>query len=82
MAGTPGPRGDIFLMHADGSGKRRLTHDPADDYQPQWVPDGRISFVRSWNGHEQVMIMNVDGSAERALGTPSNVEPIWRPRGV
>lgn len=35
-------RGDIWIMAADGSGKRRLTvRDETSDYFPTWSPDGR-----------------------------------------
>ena len=35
-------RGDIWLMAADGGGKRRLTvRDETSDYFPTWSPDGR-----------------------------------------
>jgi hypothetical protein len=30
--------GDIYLMNADGTGVRRLTHDSADDVDPAWSP--------------------------------------------
>ena len=34
-------------MNADGSGKRNLTRDRANDDYPTWSPDGRkIAFVR------------------------------------
>jgi len=35
-------RGDVWLMAADGGGKRRLTvRDETSDYFPTWSPDGR-----------------------------------------
>ena len=35
---------DIYLMNLDRSGLRRLTEDPAFDWQPAWSPDGRTLF--------------------------------------
>lgn len=32
---------DIWVMNADGSGRRRVTTDPANDLTPSWAPDGR-----------------------------------------
>ena len=29
---------DIYVMNADGTGTRRLTHDPATEYAPAWSP--------------------------------------------
>ena len=36
---------DIYVMNADGSGTRRLTHNAGYDAEPAWSPDGRkIAF--------------------------------------
>ena len=32
---------EIYVMNADGSGQRRLTHSSAYDAEPAWSPDGR-----------------------------------------
>jgi Tol biopolymer transport system component len=29
---------EIYLMNADGSGQTRTTHDPANDFNPSWMP--------------------------------------------
>lgn len=34
---------EIYLMNADGTGVRRLTNDPADDFAPAWSPAGGAS---------------------------------------
>ena len=46
----PGPRcdspTDIYVMNADGSGTRRLTHNAGYNAEPAWSPDGRkIAFA-------------------------------------
>lgn len=39
---------EIYVMRADGSGKRRLTNDPVHDATPAWSPDGkRIAFAHT-----------------------------------
>jgi dipeptidyl aminopeptidase/acylaminoacyl peptidase len=41
-----GGGGEIYVMNADGSNKRRLMDDTAVDRQPAWSPDGAsIAFV-------------------------------------
>ena len=50
--GLPGPgaagskdNSEIYVMNADGSGTRRLTHNVGYDGEPAWSPDGRkIAF--------------------------------------
>lgn len=38
----------LFVVNADGTGRRRLTDGQYDDTDPQWSPDGKqILFVRS-----------------------------------
>jgi len=34
-------KGEIYLIDADGSRPRRLTHNSAPDLRPHWSPDGR-----------------------------------------
>ena len=35
------PDSDLWVVNADGSGRRRLTTDPANDTDPAWDADGR-----------------------------------------
>ena len=48
-----GPRkanSDIYVMNADGSGTRRLTHNAGYDGEPAWSPDGRKIAFQSKDG--------------------------------
>jgi len=77
--------GEIFVVNADGSGRRRLTSNPVDDDFPVWSPDGRkVAFVRGFLNRPDpsfdVYVMNADGSGERRL-TRNAAWPAWSPDG-
>jgi TolB protein len=67
-------RWDIFVMNADGSGRRQLTHsdprldDPPDNVAPAWSPDGsQIAFLSDRDGRWRIYVMQADGSDPRAM---------------
>ena len=63
-----GSKAEIYVMNADGSGKRNLTRNPANDGSPSWSPDGRrIAFVSDRDGRPEAHVMNADGSGQRSL---------------
>jgi WD40-like Beta Propeller Repeat len=68
---------DFYVVHADGSGLRRLTNTPDRlELQPAWSPDGRkITFlgftgVGTADAHGAVYTMNADGSGVTEISTP------------
>jgi Tol biopolymer transport system component len=86
----PGPccrrNTDIYVMNADGSGLRRLTHNRAYDGEPAWSPDGRkIAFqsTRTIGGNKEIYVMNADGSGKRNLtrNPARDGSPSWSPDG-
>ena len=85
----PGPccyssHSDIYVMNADGSGRRKLTHNARYNAEPAWSPDGRkIAFRSTRNGNRDIYVMNADGSGKRNLTrNPANDgNPSWSPDG-
>jgi len=54
---------EIYVVEADGSNPRNLTHNPANDYWPSWSPTGKqIAFFSARTGWQELYIMNADGS--------------------
>ena len=54
---------DIYVMDPDGSNVVRLTDHSADDYSPDWSPDGsRIMFLSARYDRTGLYVMNADGS--------------------
>jgi mono/diheme cytochrome c family protein len=40
----------LYVMNADGSGVRRLTDGPYDDFSPKCLPSGRLLFISTRRG--------------------------------
>jgi len=62
--------GEIYLMNADGSGVRRLTHTPGYDGGPFFSPDGKRIIWRRFTEKgdtADVFTMNLDGADVRRL---------------
>jgi Tol biopolymer transport system component len=82
---APGRLREIFVINVDGTGLTNLTNDPADDYRPDWSPDGRkIAFTSNRHGHDQIYVMNADGSEVTRLTfteAARDLAPDWSPNG-
>jgi Tol biopolymer transport system component len=81
---------EIYVMRADGTHLRRLTHNAVYDDHPSWSPDGKhIVFTRGpREGPEpafaaDVWSMNADGThAHKLVGGPGlEANPVWSPAG-
>jgi TolB protein len=76
---------DVYIVRADGHGKRRLTRHPAAEGNPAWSPDGRqIAFTRGGPGFQtHIYVMNADGTSPRRLTRHGHIHfsVVWSPDG-
>ena len=72
---------EIFVVNADGSGQRNLTHSVGIYADPTWSPDGqKIAFLRDG----EIYVMNADGSGQRRLtrNEATDSDQSWSPDGT
>jgi Tol biopolymer transport system component len=64
-----GPYRDVYVMNADGSDQRNLTHtQEAEEWAGGWSPDGRTIAFAAYDGQSnRIFVINADGSGKRAL---------------
>ena len=63
-------RTDIYVIRADGSGLRRVTHQVGLHDWPAWSPDGgRIAFRTTYGRSQSIDVINADGRHHRRLAT-------------
>jgi TolB protein len=81
---------DIYVMAADGSGRRRLRTSVEADSDPTLSPDGgSIAFERDRRcqaegcGAQEVWVMRADGTGQRRVtrGSTLDGDPAWSPDG-
>jgi Tol biopolymer transport system component len=85
FAAERGGQSDIYVMNADGTGRRRLTRSTADDSAPAFSPDGsRIAFESARGGSLDIYVMSAAGKDPRRLTTSpsSDRTPAWSPDGA
>ena len=73
---------ELYVMNADGSNVRRITHHPAADVVPTWSPTGtQIAFTSDRAGTPQIYIVGADGLNLRRLTTSESYadRPTWSP---
>lgn len=68
---------EIYVISSDGSGKTRVTHDPASDGLPVWSPDGQwLAFRSDRGGSWAIYIIRSDGSNLQKV-IDAAVLPLW-----
>jgi hypothetical protein len=77
---------ELYVANADGGGRRRLTHNEADEGQPSWSADGqRIAFHSTRNSADadqpEIYSIQPDGNCLTWLtnGTAQSFDPAWQP---
>jgi Tol biopolymer transport system component len=76
--------GDLFVMNADGTGRRRLAATPALEQTAGWSPDGsKILFTQLNTSGADVMVMDMDGGDVRTLTAAPGFDfaAAWSPDG-
>jgi eukaryotic-like serine/threonine-protein kinase len=58
---------DIWAVDRTSGAVRRLTDDPADDWDPAYAPDGHLLWGSNRTGAYEVWTANADGSNPRQL---------------
>ena len=78
--------GQVWVIHANGTGSRQLTDDPShrNSDDPSWSPDGeKILFSTGRSGRNELWVMNADGSHPRRLSdidaNPFPGRASWQP---
>ena len=78
---------DLYVVGADGSGRRVLVDTPGLQLDADWSPDGRLIAYRDsragLNVDDEIYVVAADGSRERNLTrNPANDwSPAWSPDG-
>lgn len=59
---------EIFVMNADGTDNKQITHTIFGEYEPQWIKEGtKIAFLCTESGGSQIWEMNPDGTDRKIL---------------
>jgi len=81
-AGDDGANWDIWLKIIGEAGARRLTTDPAPDFNPAWSPDGtQIAFLRGPSTFTVHLVSPLGGTERRLSEFPTRLQVAWSPDG-
>lgn len=59
---------EVFVMNADGSDNKQITHTPFSENEATWIKEGtKIAFLSGESGSSQLWEMNPDGTDRKQL---------------
>ncbi|WP_291530641.1 alpha/beta hydrolase family protein [Bacteroides sp. UBA939] len=59
---------EVFIMNADGTENRQITHSSWQENEVTWIKDGtKLAFLSNESGSSQLWEMNPDGSGRKQL---------------
>src|SRR4051812_350981 len=77
---------EVYTQAYDGTGTAtRLTNNAANDFYPNWSPDGaKIAFTSARDGNTEIYRMNADGSGQTRVtnNVASDSQAAWSPDGT
>jgi Tol biopolymer transport system component len=97
MNAQPSPDGSKIVFYSDRAGNNqiyqfdlaaptvvtRLTNDGASDYDPSFMPDGRILYKSNLaDGYGDIWLMNADGTGQRNLTPSFRRTEEWKPDAI
>jgi eukaryotic-like serine/threonine-protein kinase len=85
---SSGRHEDVFILHTDGSGRRRMTSDPWRNRSPVWFGDGSSILVysnrsSSRGGKYEAWAIHLGGALEQLTAVPGQgvFDPVATPDG-
>jgi len=71
--------GDIYVIHADGTGEAQLTRTPEAEASPAWTRGGKITYSVFADNASRLFIADADGRNARVLATVPGRAPVLSP---